>query len=140
MKDLTEAEVLLEIPFHDVDSYRVVWHGNYARYFEIARCRLLEPLNISYAQMEAMGYFFPVIELQTRFLKPLVFGQKIQIRSRLLEWRNKLTIAYQIFDAANGELHTKGKTSQVAISSEGLIQYEAPAVFINTIEQAISCA
>ncbi len=25
------------LPFHDLDPMRVVWHGNYMKYFEIAR-------------------------------------------------------------------------------------------------------
>ena len=32
------AEVELTIPFHDVDMMGVAWHGNYFRYFEVARC------------------------------------------------------------------------------------------------------
>lgn len=31
------VDVDLTIPFHDVDVMGVVWHGNYFRYFEIAR-------------------------------------------------------------------------------------------------------
>lgn len=138
MPDLSVAEVTMEIPFHDVDSYRVVWHGNYARYFEIARCRLLDQLNISYPQMEAMGFFFPVIEMKAKYLKSLSFGQKITITARLLEWRHKLIIKYFICDANSGDLLTKGQTSQVAVSRDGVLQFDAPTPLITAIEQAIS--
>jgi len=37
-----KASFEMEIPFFDVDTYKIVWHGNYAKYFEIARCELLE--------------------------------------------------------------------------------------------------
>jgi len=26
----------MEVPFFDVDTYRIVWHGNYPKYFEVA--------------------------------------------------------------------------------------------------------
>ena len=38
---LLSASVEIEIPFHDCDPMQVVWHGNYARYLEVARCELL---------------------------------------------------------------------------------------------------
>lgn len=42
------AEVELTVPFHDVDMMGVVWHGNYFRYFEIAREALLNQFNYGY--------------------------------------------------------------------------------------------
>ena len=32
-----EAEVELEVEFHDVDAMEVAWHGHYVKYFERAR-------------------------------------------------------------------------------------------------------
>lgn len=43
-ENIHQASVNLEIPFHDVDMMAVVWHGHYAKYFEIARCALLEKI------------------------------------------------------------------------------------------------
>ncbi|SVC52483.1 uncharacterized protein METZ01_LOCUS305337, partial [marine metagenome] len=33
-----EAGVEIEIPFFDQDSAGIAWHGNYVKYFEVARC------------------------------------------------------------------------------------------------------
>ena len=46
-KSYVSAEVEIEIPFHDVDSMKIVWHGNYAKYFEIARCALFESIGLN---------------------------------------------------------------------------------------------
>ncbi|KHI23155.1 4-hydroxybenzoyl-CoA thioesterase, partial [Escherichia coli] len=46
------AEVELTIPFHDVDMMGVAWHGNYFRYFEVAREALLNQFNYGYRQMK----------------------------------------------------------------------------------------
>ncbi|TGD72664.1 acyl-CoA thioesterase [Mangrovimicrobium sediminis] len=137
MPDLSVAEVELEIPFHDVDSYRVVWHGNYPKYFEIARCRLLDQLHINYADMEAMGYFFPVIEMDLKYLRPIVFGQRVKVSAKLEEWRNKLVITYRIRDIDSGETLTKGSTSQVAVSPQGVIQYDAPDALVASVERVL---
>ncbi len=50
------AEVELTIPFHDVDMMGVAWHGNYFRYFEVAREALLNQFNYGYRQMKESGY------------------------------------------------------------------------------------
>ncbi len=47
-----EAEIEIEIPFYDVDSAGIVWHGNYVKYFEVARCVLLDKLNYNYIDMK----------------------------------------------------------------------------------------
>jgi len=59
------ASFEMQVPFFDVDSYRIVWHGNYPKYFEIARCKLLDMIEYPYSVMEESGYFFPVIDLKT---------------------------------------------------------------------------
>lgn len=109
------AEVLIEVPFHDVDLVGIVWHGHYAKYFEIARCALLETFNYNYMQMMASGYGWPVIDLRLRYVKPAQFGQKLRVRATLLEWENRLRIEYLVSDAASGERLTKGETMQVAV-------------------------
>ena len=43
---LHKTQVELEIPFHDVDLQRVVWHGHYYKYFEMARTKLLRSLDL----------------------------------------------------------------------------------------------
>ncbi len=112
---LRTAEVEIEVPFHDVDMVGIVWHGHYAKYFELARCALLETFNYNYMQMMASGYGWPVIDLRLRYVKPAQFGQKIRVRATLLEWENRLRIEYLVSDAASGERLTKGETVQVAV-------------------------
>ena len=109
------AEVEIEVPFHDVDMVGIVWHGHYAKYFELARCALLDTFNYGYMQMRASGYGWPVIDLRLRYVKPAQFGQKIRVRATLLEWENRLRIEYLVSDAASGERLTKGETVQVAV-------------------------
>ena len=57
-----DTEVL--VPFFDVDSMLVVWHGHYVKYLEVARCALLDHLEHNYLQMQASGFAWPVIDLQ----------------------------------------------------------------------------
>lgn len=110
-----EHEVEIEIPFHDCDPANIVWHGNYARYFEVARCALLETLNYNYDHMRESGYAWPLIDFQMRFIKPLRFKQKVRVRARIIEWEYRLKIDYLISDSLSGERLCKGSTAQVAV-------------------------
>lgn len=138
MRTQYQATVDIDVPFHDVDSYRVVWHGNYARYFEIARCKLLDLMGVNYDAMETMGFLFPVVDMQTKFVRALVFGQRVRVTATLMSWRYKLEIRYRIVDSETGALLTKGKTSQVAITPEGQLQYPAPQALVEAIETFLS--
>ncbi len=126
---MIEAEVVIEIPFHDVDIGGVAWHGHYVKYLEIARCALLEKFDYNYPQMKASGYAWPVIDLRIRYPQPLYFQQKVRVKARLDEWENRLKISYLIEDLGTGQRLTKAYTVQVAIDIKTTeMQYVSPDI------------
>ncbi|MDF0533327.1 acyl-CoA thioesterase [Shewanella yunxiaonensis] len=130
MKAVVTAEVELEIPFFDVDSMGITWHGNYLRYFEVARCKLLDKIDYGYRQMLSSGYGWPIVDVQLKYVKSSTFEQKIRVVAGLVEWENRLKIQYQIFDAGSGERLTKGYTIQAAVNMQTKeLCFETPAVF-----------
>ncbi len=48
-----DTEIL--VPFFDVDSMNVVWHGHYVKYLEVARCALLDKIGHNYSAMSELG-------------------------------------------------------------------------------------
>ncbi len=110
-----QAEVELVVPFFDVDMMEVVWHGHYVKYFEEARCALLDKMRYNYRQMRDAGYAWPIIDLQVRYIRGAQFGQRIRVRADLVEWENRLKINYLITDVATGERMTRGSSVQVAV-------------------------
>ncbi|HEX2797395.1 MAG TPA: acyl-CoA thioesterase [Immundisolibacter sp.] len=112
------AQVQVQVPFHDLDPAGIVWHGHYAKYFELARCALLESFDYNYPQMAASGYNWPVIDLRVRYVRPAVFAQHLNVSATLVEWQYRLRIRYRITDAATGERLTQGETVQVAVDLE----------------------
>ena len=134
-----QAEVEVLVPFFDVDSMDVVWHGHYIKYFEVARCALLERIGHNYTQMRDAGYAWPIIDVQLRYIRGARFNQRIVVRADLLEWENRLKIIYLISDAETGERLTRGSTVQVAVeiaSREMLLA--SPSVFVEAVERALS--
>ena len=109
------AETVIEIPFHDVDSAEVAWHGHYVKYFEIARCKLLDKFDYNYPQMTASGYYWPIIDIHLRYAYPARFMQLICVKARIVEWEHRLKIKYLITDVKTGQRLTKGHSVQVAV-------------------------
>lgn len=127
-------EVDLEVPFHDVDSMAVTWHGHYAKYFEIARCALLRCFDYDYPQMHASGYLWPVVELQVKYVRPARYGQRIRVLASLVEYENRLKIAYRITDPDSGDVLTKGYTIQVAVdAATGELQFVSPDILVRNV-------
>ena len=49
----SDTEIL--VPFFDVDTMNVVWHGHYVKYLEVARCALLDKIGHNYTAMLEAG-------------------------------------------------------------------------------------
>jgi acyl-CoA thioester hydrolase len=126
------------VPFFDVDSINVVWHGHYVKYLEIARCALLDDIGHNYTHMKESGYAWPVIDLQLRYVQAARFGQRLTVRADLVEWQNRLLIHYLIQDAQSGQRLTRASTSQVAVKLDtGDMQLVSPSVFIDAVERRL---
>ncbi|MGL6162357.1 acyl-CoA thioesterase [Microbulbifer sp.] len=134
LPDNWRAEVELQVPFHDVDMMEVAWHGHYVKYFEIARCTLLDRLDYDYPQMRESGYAWPVIDLRIRYAKPLRFQQWVVVRAEVAEYENRLKINYQVRDRDSGARLTKGHTVQVAVDmGNGEMLFASPPVLLQKL-------
>lgn len=140
----------IDIPFQDIDAMEIVWHGNYPRYLEIARCDLLDSIGYDYPSMRDSGYVWPVIDMRIKYIKPLHFKQRIRVRSEIKEYENRLKIDFVITDANSGEKLCKAYTIQVAVDMqtqemcfvsppilrEKLAAYQQTKQVINQVEHA----
>lgn len=131
---MTEAEIEIEIPFHDVDVLGVAWHGHYVKYLEIARCALLDKIDYNYPQMRDSGYAWPVIDMRIRYPQPLYFQQKVRVRAKLEEWEYRLKFSYEIRDAESGKRLTRAYTVQVALDMRsGEMQFASPPILFEKL-------
>lgn len=133
------TSVHVEVPFHDCDPMNVVWHGNYPRYFEVARCELLRLFNYDYLQMHESGYMWPIVDMRIKYVASAKFGQKIVVTADLVEYENRLKINYLIKDLETGKKLTKGFTIQAAVDmNSGDLQLESPTVMLDKLLPVIA--
>jgi len=129
------AETIIKAQFYDLDPMEVVWHGNYVRYLEQARCVLLDAIAYNYPEMRESVFAWPIVDLRIKYVRPIRFGQEVVVAAAIVEYQNRLKIDYRIRDRITGEVLTKATTVQVAVSlSSGELQLESPAALTDKLE------
>ncbi len=133
---MISAEVEITAQFYDLDPMQVVWHGNYAKFLEQARCALLDKIGYNYPEMDKSGYLWPVVDMQIKYVRPVRYAQVIRVEATLLEYENRLKISYRCRDKITGEVLTKAHTVQVAVTAaSGELCLESPPALIEKIER-----
>ena len=122
-----KSDTIIKVEFYDLDPMDVVWHGNYVKYLEVARCDMLSKLGYTYIDMKNDGYAYPVATMEMKYIKPCTFGQELKVVSIVEELEPALVIKYVIFDNKTGEKMFKAKTMQIAVDiNTRKTVYDAP--------------
>lgn len=95
-----------------------VYYGNYAMYFEVGRVEALRSVGFSYKRMEADGIMMPVLEQQTKYLKPGKYDELLTIKVKIPEMPGiRITFEYEVLNEAS-ELITTGKTTLTFLKTD----------------------
>jgi acyl-CoA thioester hydrolase len=99
----------IRIHYALTDQMGVVYHGHYAQFFEIARTESIRQLGFSYKSLEEMGIVLPVVDMHTRFLRPIRYDDLITVTVSLREMpiHHKILFHGEIHNA-DGQLCTTG--------------------------------
>lgn len=108
-----------KVAFFDVDSMEVMWHGNYVKYLEMARCELLDKLGYNYIAMKKDGYAFPIVKLDVKYVRPAFFNDVIRVTTTLSECETFLKFHYLI-ENEKGEKLSEANTAQAVIEMNSL--------------------
>ncbi|SGY87989.1 Putative uncharacterized protein [Moritella viscosa] len=132
---LLSESVIIDVPFHDCDPMQVVWHGNYARYFEVARSALLRKMNYDYEDMSQSGYVWPIVDMRVKYIASARYAQKIKVDAHLVEVESRLKMEYVITCLDTGQKLTKASTIQLAVDLDTQeLQFVTPAVFTDKLK------
>ncbi len=113
--------VPLRVRFSEVDSMRIVWHGEYVRYFEDGREAFGRRYGgIGYMEIYASGHTAPVVDLQVHYVRPLAVGDTATVEVRYLDSpAAKLCFEYEIRRDSDGEVVATGSSVQVFVDAQG---------------------
>ena len=106
------SEYDIRVRYADTDQMNVVYHANYATYFEIARTEAIRTLGFTYREMEEMGIEMPVTEIEMRFLRPARYDDLLRVRTTLRHLPDNHRIEFhQEISNEKGKIITSGKVT-----------------------------
>ncbi|MBP5575695.1 MAG: acyl-CoA thioesterase [Treponema sp.] len=139
MKKNISEEIVFNVEFYDVDSMRIVWHGNYVKYMEASRCALLNKIGYNYNDMEASGVAFPLVDIHFKYVRSLRFMDRVRAVATLVEWENCIKIKYEFYNVKTGELTTKAESTQMGVDiASGETMFVCPEIFVKKVEAMLN--
>ena len=76
---ILKASKEFDVRFSEVDSMNIAWHGSYALYFEDAREEFGRVFGLSYQLYFENECPAPLVELNFKYIKPLLHGQRARV-------------------------------------------------------------
>jgi acyl-CoA thioester hydrolase len=76
-------ETKIRVRYGETDQMGVVYHANYAVYFEVGRTEWLRQYGLSYSGMEADGVMLPVISLSVNYKSSARYDDLIKVKTTL---------------------------------------------------------
>lgn len=95
-------ENTLRVRYGETDQMGVVYYGNYALYFEVARTELIRSLGVSYKSLEDDGIMLPVINMNVNYRKSALYDEIISLKTKIIgEIDKKICFETIIYNSKN---------------------------------------
>ena len=122
------VEIQHKVPFYDLDPMQMVWHGNYLKYFDIARFELFDTLGIDLlSYFKKTNYLFPITKTSTKHIVSLRYKDEFKCKATVVEAQYKIVVDFEIRLVKNNQICAKGRSEQVAVKyPEMEIIFEIP--------------
>lgn len=130
----------IRVLYSDTDSYGVVWHGAYTKWFEAARVGLVEELGFDLETLESNGIVFPVVEMNIRYKSSARMNERIEIKTKIKEVRPmSITFEHNVYKKDTDILRVNAQTTIVVINSEtGKMYRKMPADLYEKVVKEIN--
>jgi acyl-CoA thioester hydrolase len=128
------SETNIRVRYAETDQMNMVYHGNYAQYFEVGRVESMRRLGLSYKDVEASGIVMPVIEWTAKFIRPAHYDDLLTIRTTIKKWPVDYRIEFhqEVFNE-NGKLLTKGNVLIYFLKARTLEKTHMPEEMSRTL-------
>jgi acyl-CoA thioester hydrolase len=114
------GETKLRVRYAETDNMGVVYHSNFAVWFEVGRVELLRQLGLEYRAMEKDdNCHIPVVDLRVRYKAPALYDDEIVVRTRLANARSSLLhFSYEVLRAGDLTLLATGETMHIVVDDK----------------------
>ncbi len=124
------------VRFSEVDALKIVWHGEYVRYFEDGRESFGRHFGISYMDVFNSGYTIPMVELNCQWKSPLKVDDRAIVETRFINSdAAKIIFEYAVFRESDNLLAATGRSVQVFLNKDFELELTSPDFFIEWKKQ-----
>ena len=111
------GETRLRVRYAETDNMGVVYHSNFAIWFEVGRVELMRQLGLEYRAMEKEdNCHIPVVDLRVRYKAPALYDDEIVVRTRIANARQSLLhFTYEVLRAGDQALLATGETMHIIV-------------------------
>ena len=115
---MIESKSEIRVRYAETDMMRVVYHGSYLPWLEVARTDMFRNSGLSYRKLEDSGFSLPVLSIAVKYLRPAVYDDVIEI-SVCLKERPRLRIKLEYELTRGDELIATASTEHTFIDKSG---------------------
>lgn len=132
---MKEHSLNVRVRYAETDQMGVVYHGNYAQYFEMGRVEWLRNIGISYKWMEDNGVMLPVVSLTMNYKKPARYDDVLTVKTMFQKLSSvKIEFSYEIHNEKK-ELLTTGSSTLVFVNKDTGRPMLPPAYILESINK-----
>ncbi len=122
----------IKVRFSEVDSLKIVWHGNFIKYFEDGRESFGKEYGLGYLDFYRVKLVTPVVDIKCNYKKYLLYGDEIIVETEFINTdAAKIIFDYRLFNAKDNELVATGRSVQVFLTADGELILTNPEYFLN---------
>lgn len=132
---MIESRTEIRVRYAETDQMGVVYHGNYAAYFEAARGDLVRLCGLSYRDMEAKGIMMPITEMRMKFLRPARYDDLITVVARVEKMPGRRMEIVQEVLGEKGKLLVAGAVELAFFDKNQGKTVPAPPFFLDLLEK-----
>jgi acyl-CoA thioester hydrolase len=131
--------VELDVRFPEVDAYRVVWHGNYILYCEVARNALCSAAGLTPSEALARGYRSPITKFEVALRRPARLDDRLEVSCTLRPSRMpKLEMDYEVRRLPDRLLLATAFTQQVLLNPDDELLLTYPKLVRTLVERILA--
>ena len=130
---MKEFDFNVRVRYAETDQMGVVYHGNYAQFFELGRTEWLRSLGVTYKDMEISGIMLPVISINFKFVKSALYDDVLTIKTFLKKKPSvKIEFEYEIVNQ-NNELICTGNSILAFILNKTMRPTRCPDYLLKSL-------
>lgn len=126
MSRLHEVSVDFEVPFHDVDALRIVWHGHYFKYLELGRTALLRACGLDSLEIGGARRHLLLVDARCRYTFPLRYGDRGRVSAWFSALTPRLVVSYRVRNLTHDRSSARARSELVLVDADGRMLPETP--------------